>query len=94
MKTYALNDGNSIPALGCGVFEVPADGTTYRAVRMALDAGYRHIDTAAAYNNEAEVGRAIKDSGITIHQVLIIFIFMVNLASPPPWIRPKLTGIW
>ena len=64
MKTYILNDGNSIPALGCGVFEVPADGTTYRAVRMALDAGYRHIDTAAAYNNEAEVGRAIKDSGI------------------------------
>ena len=51
MKTYILNDGNSIPALGCGVFEVPADGTTYRAVRMALDAGYRHIDTAAAYNN-------------------------------------------
>ena len=40
MKTYILNDGNSIPALGCGVFEVPADGTTYRAVRMALDAGY------------------------------------------------------
>lgn len=71
MKTYILNDGNSIPALGCGVFEVPADGTTYRAVRMALDAGYRHIDTAAAYNNETEVGRAIRDSGIPREELFV-----------------------
>ncbi len=71
MHTYVLNDGNSIPAVGFGVFEVPADGTTYQAVRRALDAGYRHIDTAAAYNNEAEVGRAIRDSGIPREDIFV-----------------------
>lgn len=71
MHTYVLNDGNNIPAVGFGVFEVPADGTTYQAVRRALDAGYRHIDTAAAYNNEAEVGRAIRDSGIPREDIFV-----------------------
>ena len=63
MTTITLNDGNKIPAVGFGVFMIPADGPTYDAVRAALDAGYRHIDTAAAYFNEADVGRAVRDSG-------------------------------
>lgn len=71
MEKFLLNDGNSIPAVGFGVFLIPNDGSTYRAVRAALDAGYRHIDTAAAYFNEAEVGRAVKESGIPREEVFI-----------------------
>ncbi|BDR55494.1 aldo/keto reductase [Xylocopilactobacillus apis] len=59
-----LNDGNKIPAIGFGVFQIPNDGSTYKAVKEALNFGYRHIDTAVAYFNEEEVGQAIKDSGI------------------------------
>lgn len=63
MQFITLNDGNKIPAVGFGVFEVPNDGATYEAVCAALQAGYRHIDTAAAYMNESDVGKAVKDSG-------------------------------
>ena len=66
-----LNDGNEIPAIGFGTFQIPNDGTTYDAVRKALAAGYRHIDTAVAYFNEHEVGRAIKDSGIPREQIWV-----------------------
>ena len=71
MQTITLNDGNKIPAVGFGVFLIPAGGPTYDAVRTALDAGYRHIDTAAAYFNEADVGRAVKDSGIPREEIFI-----------------------
>ena len=71
MTSITLNDGNKIPAVGFGVFLIPADGPTYEAVRTALDAGYRHIDTAAAYFNEADVGRAVKDSGIPRKEIFI-----------------------
>lgn len=62
MEKIRLNDGNYIPAIGFGVFRIPPDGSTYRAVREALDAGYRHIDTAAAYFDEREAGRAVRES--------------------------------
>lgn len=71
MERIILNDGNFIPSVGFGVFLIPNDGSTYRAVRAALDAGYRHIDTAAAYFNEREVGRAVKDSGIPRDEIFI-----------------------
>lgn len=71
MEKILLNDGSVIPAVGFGVFLIPNDGSTYRAVRAALDAGYRHIDTAAAYFNEKEVGMAVKDSGIPREEVFI-----------------------
>jgi 2,5-diketo-D-gluconate reductase A len=58
-----LNDGNSIPQLGYGVFKVPA-ADTERAVSEALEVGYRHIDTAAIYGNEEGVGAAIAASGL------------------------------
>lgn len=71
MKSFILNDGNSIPAVGFGVFMIPSDGTTYEAVKAALKAGYRHIDTAAAYFNEEDVGRAVLDSGIPREEIFI-----------------------
>jgi 2,5-diketo-D-gluconate reductase A len=58
-----LNDGNSIPQLGFGVFQIPPEETT-DAVRAALEVGYRHIDTAEMYGNEREVGQAVRDFGI------------------------------
>lgn len=64
-----LNNGVEIPVLGLGVFK--ADKGTYNAVRYALDAGYRHIDTATIYGNEKEVGKAIKDSKIDREEIFI-----------------------
>ncbi|HIW72050.1 MAG TPA: aldo/keto reductase [Candidatus Levilactobacillus faecigallinarum] len=69
--TFTLNDGNQIPAIGFGTFQIPDDGSTYQAVLDALRVGYRHIDTAVAYFNEDEVGRAIADSGIPRDQIWV-----------------------
>ena len=71
MIKIRLNDGNSIPAVGFGVFQIPNNGPTYDAVLAALKAGYRHIDTAAAYMNESDVGKAVKDSGIERSEIFI-----------------------
>ena len=71
MMRFTLNDGNTIPAIGFGVFMIPGDGPTYDAVLAALKAGYRHIDTAAAYFNEEDVGRAIRDSGIPREEIFV-----------------------
>ena len=71
MDFIQLNDGNKIPAIGFGVFMIPNDGPTYEAVLAALKAGYRHIDTAAAYLNEGDVGRAVRDSGIPRDQIWV-----------------------
>lgn len=69
--TIQLNDGNKIPAIGFGTYQIPNDGSTYDAVSEALKLGYRHIDTAVAYFNEAEVGQAIKASGIPRDQIWV-----------------------
>lgn len=71
IPTFKLNDGNEIPSFGFGTFQIPADGSTYQAVKQALALGYRHIDTATAYFNEQEVGKAIKDSGIPRDQIWV-----------------------
>ncbi len=71
MEYFELNDGNRIPVIGFGVFMIPNDGPTYEAVLAALEAGYRHIDTAAAYMNEQDVGRAVRDSGIPREEVFV-----------------------
>ena len=65
-----VDNGVTMPALGLGVFQTPPDETR-DAVRAALDAGYRHIDTAAAYGNEREVGEAIRDSGVDRSDIFI-----------------------
>lgn len=61
MKTFALNDGHAIPALGLGTWK-SKDDACYRAVRSALRVGYRHVDGAWIYGNEREVGRALRES--------------------------------
>lgn len=71
METSTLNDGVVIPSVGFGVFMIPVGDETYNAVRTALSLGYRHIDTAAAYFNEADVGRAIRDSGIPREEIFV-----------------------
>lgn len=71
MINVKLNDGNSIPAVGFGVFMIPNNGPTYAAALEALKLGYRHIDTAAAYMNESDVGKAVKDSGIKREEIFI-----------------------
>lgn len=65
-----LNDGRSIPQLGLGVWRTPADATA-QAVKAALAAGYRHIDTAAIYGNEAGVGEGLRASGVAREEVFI-----------------------
>lgn len=57
-----FNNGLSIPVVGLGTWQAPPDGSLYKAVRGAIDAGYRHLDCAYAYSNEEEVGRAINDA--------------------------------
>jgi 2,5-diketo-D-gluconate reductase A len=65
-----LGDSGTIPQLGFGVFQVPPRETA-TAVASALDAGYRHIDTAAAYRNERGVGEAVRDSGLPREEVFV-----------------------
>jgi 2,5-diketo-D-gluconate reductase A len=65
-----LNNGVEIPQVGFGVFQIPADGAQ-EAVEAALAAGYRHIDTAAAYNNEAGVGAGIAASGVARDEIFV-----------------------
>lgn len=70
MDQLKLNNGVEMPALGLGVFRTPPEETR-TAVQAALSTGYRHIDTAAAYGNEREVGQAIHASGIDRDEVFI-----------------------
>ncbi|MGO4617313.1 aldo/keto reductase [Nocardia sp. 2YAB30] len=70
VPSIVLSDGNVIPQLGFGVFQVPAEGV-FPAVTAALEAGYRSIDTAAIYGNEEGTGRAIRESGIPRDEVYV-----------------------
>lgn len=81
MQYFTLNNGIKIPALGFGVFQVPDHAECERAVAEALNAGYRLIDTAAAYMNEQAVGAAIAKSGIPRDQLFITTKLWVQDAS-------------
>ena len=70
-RARVLADGNEIPLLALGVWQVPDGPECENAVRWALELGYRHIDTAQAYGNEASVGRALRDSGVPREDVFI-----------------------
>jgi diketogulonate reductase-like aldo/keto reductase len=70
-RARVLADGNRIPMLGLGVWQVPNGAACVNAVRWALDLGYRHIDTAQAYGNEESVGRALRDSGVPRGEVFL-----------------------
>ncbi|HEY7911456.1 MAG TPA: aldo/keto reductase [Blastocatellia bacterium] len=70
-SSIELNNGVEIPTLGLGVYQSGPGAETQQAVRFALDAGYRHIDTASAYGNEKDVGVAISSSRIARHDLFI-----------------------
>lgn len=69
-ETYTLNNGIDIPKVAFGTWQMPASKTR-QSVLDALEAGYRHIDTALAYGNEKEVGQAVRDSGIPRDQIYV-----------------------
>lgn len=66
-----LNNGIEMPQLGYGVFQIPDANEAEKAVKNALDVGYRLIDTATAYQNETAVGKAIKESGINREDIFV-----------------------
>ena len=72
MKTYKLNNGIEIPVIGLGTWEIPNDATGVSAIQYAItQAGYTHIDTAAAYRNEESVGKAIRASGVMRDKIFV-----------------------
>lgn len=70
-EVFELNNGVKIPAIGFGTWQVKDGSEAYDSVLWAIEAGYRHIDTAYAYENEESVGRAIRDSGIRREEIFI-----------------------
>ena len=81
-RTRVLADGTEIPLLGLGVWQVPEGRECEDAVGWALEAGYRHIDTAQAYGNERSVGRALRDSGVPREEVFITTKFFPRHQDP------------
>lgn len=77
-----LGDGVLMPTLGLGVWQIPQGRATQQAVEWALEAGYRHIDTAAAYRNERSVGDALRQSGLTRDAVFITTKWMPLRPNP------------
>jgi len=71
LRMRMLADGAAMPTIGLGVWQVPDGPECENAVRWALELGYRHIDTAQAYGNEASVGRALRDSGVPREEVFL-----------------------
>ncbi len=80
VPNVTLNNGVEMPILGFGVFQIPPDATE-QAVLDALQAGYRHLDTAASYGNEESVGRAIAASGIPREQLFLTTKMWINDAG-------------
>ncbi|NLO35278.1 MAG: aldo/keto reductase [Clostridiaceae bacterium] len=70
-STYTLHNGVTIPCVGFGTWQAQDGEQAETAVRVALEAGYRHIDTAAAYGNEESVGRAVRGSGIDRSEIFV-----------------------
>ncbi len=81
-RAVMLADGNRLPMLGLGVWQVPDGPVCVNAVRWALELGYRHIDTAQAYGNEASVGRALRESGVPRDEVFITTKFYPGRRDP------------
>lgn len=81
-RARTLVDGNEIPLLGFGVWQVRPGRECEEAVRWALEAGYRHVDTAQAYGNEESVGRALRDSGLSRDDVFVTTKFYPGHENP------------
>src|SRR3954467_13785433 len=80
--TLALADGNLLPLLGLGVWQVPNGPECVNAVRWALELGYRHIDTAQAYGNEESVGRGLRESGVARDEIFATTKFYPGSDDP------------
>jgi diketogulonate reductase-like aldo/keto reductase len=81
-RARLLADGTQMPMLGLGVWQVPSGPECVTAVRWALELGYRHIDTAQAYENEESVGQALRDSGLPRDAVFITTKFFPANQDP------------
>jgi len=81
-RARVLADGNEIPLVGLGVWQVPDGAECVDAVRWALELGYRHIDTAQAYGNEESVGRGLRESGVRRDEVFITTKFFPSRKDP------------
>ena len=81
-RTRPLADGNEIPLLGLGVWQVREGPECVNAVRWALEAGYRHLDTAQAYGNEESVGQGLRESGVPREEVFITTKFFPRHRDP------------
>jgi diketogulonate reductase-like aldo/keto reductase len=81
-RAIELADGNELPLLGLGVWQVADGADAVNSVRWALELGYRHIDTAQAYGNEASVGQALHDSGVDRGEVFITTKFYPGRKDP------------
>src|SRR6266567_9117206 len=88
-RARVLADGNQMPMLGLGLWQVPNGAECVNAVRWALDLGYRHIDTAQAYGNEESVGKALRDSGLPRDDVFITTKFFPGRTDPVTEARAK-----
>lgn len=69
--TFTLNNGYKIPCIGFGTWQTPDGETAIKSVKEAINLGYKHIDTAAAYGNETSIGKAIKESGVNRSELFI-----------------------
>jgi diketogulonate reductase-like aldo/keto reductase len=81
-RVRVLADGSRMPMLGLGVWQIPNGPECVRAVRWALELGYRHIDTAQAYGNEESVGQALRESGVPREQVFVTTKFYPARRDP------------
>lgn len=89
-RTLTLADGNAIPRLGLGVWQIRDGPACVDAVRWALQLGYRHIDTAQAYGNEESVGRGLRESGVPRHEVFLTTKFYPRRKDPVAQIERSL----
>src|SRR5437867_12990875 len=85
-----LADGNKAPMLALGVWQVRDGPECVNAVRWALEAGYRHVDTAQAYGNEESVGRALRESGIPREEVFVTTKFQPRRGDPAVEVEGKI----
>lgn len=89
-RTTTFADGATVPLLGLGVWQVPDGPTCIKAVRRALEVGYRHIDIAQAYGNEESVGAALRDSGLARDDVFVTTKFYPGHRDPVAEIEASL----
>jgi diketogulonate reductase-like aldo/keto reductase len=92
-QSRTLADGSTVPTLALGVWQVPNGPECENAVRWALEAGYRHIDTAQAYGNEESVGAALRASGVPRQEVFITTKFYPGHRDPAAEVRKSLSRL-